>query len=376
MTAEREIHAEFRSTLGKFTLEAIFKVPATGITMLFGPSGCGKTTVLRCIAGLIHVKDGLCDIAGEIWQDRNGAFVPTHKRALGYVFQEASLFPHLSVRKNLLFGAPAKKHDGPMIDFDEVIDLLGIRALLDRSPRNLSGGERQRVGIGRALLAQPKVLLMDEPLSALDRKTKAEILPFIEKLRDHFALPIFYVTHDMTEVERLGDQMVLLDKGRTVASAALSELQSDPSSPLAVSREAAVTLKGVVEDSDATFGLTKVSVPGAILFAPPPPPPAGAIGEQRRIRILASDVSLASEEPSRSSILNVLPARVVSMKPLDDYEVLVVVSLGENGEGARLLSRMTRKSSQELGLAEGQSVYAQVKYVSLNPGRGESGSET
>ena len=269
MTPAHEIRAEFRSTLGKFTLEAIFKVPATGITMLFGPSGCGKTTVLRCIAGLIHVKDGLCDIAGEIWQDRSGAFVPTHKRALGYVFQEASLFPHLSVRKNLLFGAPMKKHDGPTIDFDEVVDLLGIRALLDRSPRNLSGGERQRVGIGRALLTQPKVLLMDEPLSALDRRTKAEILPFIEKLRDHFALPIFYVTHDMAEVERLGDQMVLLDKGHVVASGALSELQSDPSSPLAASREAAVTLKGVVEDLDPTFGLTKVSIPGGDVVCPP-----------------------------------------------------------------------------------------------------------
>ncbi len=209
MTSARENHAEFRSALGKFTLEAAFTVPATGITMLFGPSGCGKTTVLRCIAGLIHIKDGLCDIAGEVWQDRSGAFVPTHKRALGYVFQEASLFPHMSVRKNLLFGAPNKKHDGPTIDFDEVVDLLGIRALLDRSPRNLSGGERQRVGFGRALLAQPKVLLMDEPLSALDRRTKGEILPFIEKLRDHFALPIFYVTHDTTEVERLADQMVL-----------------------------------------------------------------------------------------------------------------------------------------------------------------------
>ena len=376
MTPAHEIRAEFRSTLGKFTLEAVFKVPATGITMLFGPSGCGKTTVLRCIAGLIHVTDGLCDIAGEIWQDRSGAFVPTHKRALGYVFQEASLFPHLSVRKNLLFGAPMKKHDGPTIDFDEVVDLLGIRALLDRSPRNLSGGERQRVGIGRALLTQPKVLLMDEPLSALDRRTKAEILPFIEKLRDHFALPIFYVTHDMTEVERLGDQMVLLDKGHVVASGALSELQSDPSSPLAASREAAVTLKGVVEERDPTFGLTKVSVPGAMVFAPPPPQATGAIGERRRIRILASDVSLAREEPSRSSILNVLRARVVAMKPLDDYEALVVVSLGEKGEGARLLSRMTRKSSAELGLAEGQSVYAQVKYVSLNPGRGDLGVET
>jgi molybdate transport system ATP-binding protein len=371
VTPAHEIRAEFRSTLGKFTLEAVFKVPATGITMLFGPSGCGKTTVLRCIAGLIHVKDGLCDIAGEIWQDRSGVFVPTHKRALGYVFQEASLFPHLSVRKNLLFGAPMKKHDGPTIDFDEVVDLLGIRALLDRSPRNLSGGERQRVGIGRALLAQPKVLLMDEPLSALDRRTKAEILPFIEKLRDHFALPIFYVTHDMTEVERLGDQIVLLDKGHVVASGALSELQSDPSSPLAASREAAVTLKGVVESSDSKFGLANVSIPGGILIAPPPPPPTGAIGELRRIRILASDVSLARERPVSSSILNVLPARIVSMRPLDQYEALVVVSLGEKGDGARLLSRMSRKSWAELGLGEGQSVFAQVKYVSLAPGRGE-----
>src|SRR5215470_9669556 len=207
------------------------------------------------------------NIAGEVWQDRNGAFVPTHKRALGYVFQEASLFPHISVRKNLLFGAPNKKHDGPTIDFDEVVDLLGIRALLDRSPRNLSGGERQRVGIGRALLAQPKVLLMDEPLSALDRKTKGEILPFIEKLRDHFSLPIFYVTHDMTEIERLTDHMVLLEKGHIVASAALSDLQSDPSSPLATSREAAVTLTGMVESSDLKFGVANVTIPGGMLIA-------------------------------------------------------------------------------------------------------------
>jgi molybdate transport system ATP-binding protein len=372
MTPVNEIRAEFRSTLGKFALDAVFKVPATGITMLFGPSGCGKTTVLRCIAGLIHIQDGLCDIAGEIWQDRSGTFVPTHKRALGYVFQEASLFPHLSVRKNLLFGATDKKHDGPTIDFDEVVDLLGIRALLDRSPRNLSGGERQRVGIGRALLSQPRVLLMDEPLSALDRRTKAEILPFIEKLRDHFALPIFYVTHDMSEVERLGDQIVLLDDGHVVASAPLSELQSDPSSPLAASREAAVTLKGVVESADGKFGLAQVSVPGGMLIAPPPTP-TGAIGGLRRIRILASDVSLAREQPVSSSILNVLPARIVSMRPLDQYEALVVVALGEKSDGARLLSRMSQKSWAELGLAEGQRVYAQVKYVSLAAGRGELG---
>ena len=370
MTREHEIRAEFRSTLGKFTLEAIFKAPATGITMLFGPSGCGKTTVLRCIAGLIHVKDGLCDVAGEIWQDRNGAFVPTHKRALGYVFQEASLFPHLSVRRNLLFGAPGKKHNGPVIDFDEVIDLLGIRALLDRSPRNLSGGERQRVGFGRALLTQPKVLLMDEPLSALDRKTKEEILPFIERLRDHFALPIFYVTHDMTEVERLGDQLVLMDKGQVIGAGPLEELQSDPSLPLAASRDAAVSFEGVVQTSDKAYGLVALKVRGGVLTAPAPPTP---VGERRRIRVIASDVSLTREPPAPSSILNVLPARIVSMKPLDTNEVVVVVALGSDGTGARLLSRMMRKSWRVLGFAEGMNVFAQVKAVALAPGRGELG---
>lgn len=372
LTVDQKIRAQFRSTLGNFTLDTSFEAPIVGVTALFGPSGCGKTVVLRCIAGLIRVKDGYFNIGGEIWQDRDEIFIPTYQRPLGYVLQEASLFPHLSVRRNLLFGAPRQQPaDLPMIDFDEVVDLLGIRTLPDRSPHNLSGGERQRVGMGRALLTQPKLLLMDEPLSALDRKTKGEILPFIEKLRDHFSLPIFYVTHDITEVERLADHMVLLESGHIVASAALSELQSDPSSPLATSREAAVTLKGVVEGSDPKFGVANVSIAGGILIAAPPPLPTDAVGELRRIRILASDVSLAREKPSRSSILNVLSARIVTMKPLDGYEALVVVALGEGGDGARLLSRMTQKSWAELGLAEGQEVYAQVKYVSLGPGRNE-----
>jgi molybdate transport system ATP-binding protein len=371
MTADQKIRAEFRSTLGNFTLDTSFDAPIRGVTALFGPSGCGKTVVLRCIAGLIRVKDGYFNIGGEIWQDRDQIFIPTYQRPLGYVLQEASLFPHLSVRRNLLFGAPRQQPaDRPTIDFDEVVDLLGIRALLDRSPRNLSGGERQRVGMGRALLTQPKLLLMDEPLSALDRKTKGEILPFIEKLRDHLSLPIFYVTHDLTELERLADHIVLLERGHPIASAALSQLQSDPSSPLAASREAAVTLRGMVEASDPKFGVANVSIPGGILVAPPPL--TEAVGEVRRIRILARDVSLAREKPGRSSILNVLPVRVMAMKPLDNYEVLVVVALGENGDGARLLSRITQKSWAELGLAEGQRVYAQVKYVSLGPGRGEA----
>ena len=369
MTAPHTIRAEFRSVLGHFTLDAAFEAPAAGVTALFGPSGCGKTTVLRCIAGLIRIEDGFCDIDGDVWQDRKGRFLPTYRRPLGYVFQEASLFPHLSVRRNLLFGAPGEKPtDRAEIDFDEVIELLGIRELLDRSPRNLSGGERQRVGIGRALLTQPKVLLMDEPLSALDRKTKSEILPFVEKLRDHFSLPIFYITHDMTEVERLADQIVLIDKGHVIASGPLAELQSDPSLPLAMAREAAVNLDGVIEAYDPGYGLVTVAVKGGRLIAPGEP---AAVGDRRRVRILAGDVSLALENLRLSSMLNSEPARIVSAKVIDDHEMLVVLALGAEGTGGRLLSRVTRKSWDDLGLAEGIAVHARVKSVALRPGRGE-----
>jgi molybdate transport system ATP-binding protein len=369
VTREDAIRARFRGAFGKFTLDAAFDAPAKGITALFGPSGCGKSTILRCVAGLNRVKDGFFAINGEIWQNAT-TFLPTHRRPLGYVFQEASLFPHLSVRRNLLFGAPKENpSDRPAIDFDEAIDLLGIRALLDRSPRNLSGGERQRVAIGRALLTQPRLLLMDEPLSALDRRTKTEILPFIEKLRDHFAVPILYISHDIAEVERLADHVVLIEKGHVVGSRALADVQSDPGSTLARSREAAVSLEGLVEAFDAHYGLVTIAVPGGRLFAPEP---GASVGEARRVHILASAVSLAREAPGRSSILNVLPARIVAMNPLDAVEVVAAVALGAEGEGARLLSRMTRKSWDELSFAPGQKVYAQVKSVSLDAGRGEA----
>ena len=175
------VKAAFRGRLGNFMLDAEFSVPATGVTAIFGASGCGKTTVARCIAGLQHMTDGFCAVDGDIWQDRQ-SFRPVHQRPIGYVFQEANLFPHLSVRGNLLFGAP--KMAGARIGFDEVVELLGLSALLGRSPKRLSGGERQRVAIGRALLSQPKLLLMDEPLAALDRSTKNEILPFLERLHE------------------------------------------------------------------------------------------------------------------------------------------------------------------------------------------------
>ncbi len=372
MTTPHLIRAEFRGTIGKFALDAAFTAPAKGVTALFGPSGCGKTMVLRCIAGLLRLNDGVFDIDGDVWQDRDGIFRPTHKRPLGYVFQEASLFPHLSVRRNLVFGAP--RGDGAAragVAFDEVVELLGVAPLLDRSPRNLSGGERQRVAIGRALLTQPKLLLMDEPLSALDRATKDEIMPFLERLRDRLSLPIVYITHDIAEVERLADQIVLMEKGRTLASGLLAELQSDPSLPLAIARDAAVTLDGVIEAHDARYGLLSLSVRGGRFVAPAPPAPPARIGEHRRIHIVARDVSLAREPPGLSSILNILTGRVVSAHPIDSNEIVAVVALGADGSGARLLSRLTRKSWELLGLVEGASVHAQVKAVALGPGRGD-----
>ncbi len=369
MSDSETIRAAFKGVLGSFALDAGFTAPAKGVTALFGPSGCGKTSVLRCIAGLLRVN-GMCEIAGEVWQNENGAFLPTHKRPLGYVFQEASLFPHLSVRRNLLFGAPRHDHDDgrAKIAFDEVVELLGITALLDRSPARLSGGERQRVAIGRALLSQPKLLLMDEPLSALDRATKNEILPFLERLRDRLSLPIIYITHSIAEVERLADQIVLMHKGRVIGAGRLEEIESDPALPLALARDAAVTLDGVVQASDEAYGLVTLEVRGGSLTVPAPSAPPG---ERRRIRIIAGDVSLAREAPKLSSILNVLPARVVSMKAVDANEIVAVLALGPDGLGARLLSRVTRKSWEALGLTQGMSVHAQVKAVALAPGRGE-----
>jgi molybdate transport system ATP-binding protein len=369
MKAEHGIRAEFKGTLGKFMLEAAFAAPAAGVTALFGPSGCGKTVVLRCIAGLQRFKGGLCEIDGDVWQNREGNFLPTHRRPLGYVFQEASLFPHLSVRRNLLFGAPRGRAAPAAIDFDEVVDLLGVKPLLDRSPRNLSGGERQRVAIGRALLSQPKLLLMDEPLSALDRATKGEILPFLERLRDRLSLPIIYVTHDFAEVERLADHVVLMRKGHVIAAGPLAELQSDPSLPLAAAQTAAVSLDGVVESYDVRYGLVTLSVPGGRFTAPAPPAPKG---ERRRINVVAEDVSLSRQPPGPSSILNVLPARIVSANALDAGQFVVVLALGAEGEGGRILSRVTRKSWDQLGLAEGAIVHAQVKAVALGARRDDA----
>ena len=356
------LQARFRGRIGAFMLDADFGAPARGVTALFGPSGCGKTSVLRCLAGLTHIAEGHCVIDGDVWQD-SARFTPPHRRAIGYVFQEASLFPHMSVRRNLLYGAP-REAPSQAIGYDEVIDLFGLARLLDRSPRHLSGGERQRVALGRALLSQPRLLLMDEPLSALDASAKDEILPYLERLHARLALPVVYVTHDMREVERLADHLVLMEKGRVVAAGALAELQSDPALPFARSREAAVMLDAIVRGHDARYGLLELEVEGGRFLTLAP---SAAAGEHRRLRVTAGDVSLATAEPGPSSIVNILRARILRASVTGEAEMIVVLALGE-GAGARLLARVTRRSWETLGLAEGLPVYAQVKGVALARG--------
>jgi molybdate transport system ATP-binding protein len=353
------VKVDFHGQLGRFELNAQFEVPAHGVTALFGPSGCGKTTVIRCIAGLAHM-DGFCSVAGDVWQD-DRHFRPPHQRPIGYVFQEANLFPHLSVRRNLMYGHPRTRQENA-IGFDEITALLGIGKLLERSPRHLSGGERQRVAIGRALLSQPKLLLMDEPLSALDQMTKDEILPYLERLHETLDLPIFYISHDMAEIERLADQLVLMRAGRVLAAGPLRDLQADLSLPLALSRNAAVSLEATVMAQDAADGMATLDVAGGSFLLPAEPL---RIGERRRLRVEADDVSLARERPSRSTIVNVLPARILGIRSQSDHRVTALLGLGADGAGAKLLSRVTERSWQELELKPGLDVFAQVKGVAL-----------
>ena len=353
------IEVALSGKLGSFSLDACFSAPAKGVTAIFGPSGCGKTTVARCIAGLKHLPSGFCAIDGDIWQDRT-TFRPPHLRPIGYVFQEASLFPHLSVKGNLLYGAP--RSDAVSIGFDEVVELLGIAHLLARAPSHLSGGERQRIAIGRALLSQPKLLVMDEPLAALDRAAKNEILPFLERLHDRLAMPMIYISHDMAEIERLADHLVLMEDGVVAAAGPLQALQSDPSLPLAASRDAAVSLDAVVGGYDGRYGLLILRVKGGRLLVPAPPLAPGA---RQRLRVAASDVSIAREPARETSILNIFPARIKSSSPLGVGEVTIVLALGADGSGAQILARITRRSWDALGLADGLEVFAQIKGVSL-----------
>jgi len=356
------ISVRYTGVLGRFKLDVDFVAPMRGVTALFGPSGCGKTTILRCVAGLTRLQGQLV-VGGDCWQD-DRSFREPYRRPVGYVFQEASLFPHLSVRGNLLYGYQRARKAGVRDDIrlDDVVELLGISPLLDRATPALSGGERQRVALARVLLAQPQLLLMDEPLSALDRITKEDIFPYFEALHASLSLPVLYVSHDIHEIERLADTMVLLDSGRVVAAGPLNDVLSDSRLPLARGREAATVLEARVEKFDAQDCLTVLALDGATLLVPGR---VGAPGELRRVRIAATDVSLALEPPSRTTIVNILPARVTALEPLDEAQINVLLTIGHHDGAPRLLARVTRRAQRVLGFRPGQDLYAQVKAASL-----------
>lgn len=351
------IHARFHLKHAGFSLDVDLELPGQGVTALFGPSGSGKTTLLRCVAGLERVPGGFLSVNGDAWQDGQ-LFLPTHHRPLGYVFQEASLFPHLTVEQNLAFGLKRVPAAARQVDTDHVIELLGIGHLLSRKPDRLSGGERQRVGIARALFTSPRLLLMDEPLAALDPQRKAEILPYLERLHRELSIPVLYVSHSPDEVARLADTLVLLENGRATAVGPVAEMMARLDLSTAHGGEAGVVVEATVGEHDGAYHLTRLDFPGGALWVPNHAEP---IGTPARARILARDVSLALVRPEQTSILNILPAEVVETAPESAGRALARLSLG----GTPLLAQVSGKSAALLGLAPGKRVFAQVKAVSV-----------
>jgi len=354
MSEAAPIEACFALRYPGFELQVDLRLPAAGVSALFGPSGSGKTTCLRCFAGLEDGCEGRIAVGGQVWQDSaGGRFVPSHRRPYGFVFQDARLFPHLTVRGNLRYAM--RRASGPeAVGFDEVVRLLGIADLLERRTDRLSGGERQRCAIARALLTRPRLLLLDEPLAALDEARKAELLPYLEQLRDALSIPMIYVSHSMREVARLADHLVLLDRGRVQAAGAVTEVTARADLAFSQDDEAGVVLLAQCAAHDAEFALTQVRFEGGTLWLPRV---ACGIGQALRVRVAASDVSLMLEPPRATSILNVMAATVVARHDDERGRSLIQLDLG----GTRLLARVTRRSATLLGLQPGEAVHAQIK---------------
>jgi molybdate transport system ATP-binding protein len=364
MTAHPSDHIEARFLVehAGFTLDVDLVLPGRGVTAVFGHSGSGKTTLLRCLAGLTRPANGRLRVNGELWLDTaSGLSLPTHKRPLGYVFQEASLFPHLTVTGNLRYGLARIAAAERRVDLDTVAQLLGIGHLLQRMPAALSGGERQRAAIARALLTSPRLLILDEPLASLDQKRKLEILPYLERLHDELDIPVLYVSHAPEEVARLADHLVLLDAGRAIASGPISETLARLDLPLAAADDASVLIQGTVVDHNERYDLLTLSLPGGrsqvrIVHSPLAP------GRPIRIVVKARDVSLVLDNLEPGSVLNVLPATVAGIAAAENpAHVLVRLDVG----GTPLLARVTRYSHDHLQLGIGKPVWAQVKAISV-----------
>ena len=350
------IDAAFRLSRTGFTLDVELGLPGQGICALFGHSGSGKTTLLRCIAGLERAPQGRLAVAGEVWQDAD-RWLPTHARPIGYVFQEASLFPHLNVMGNLRYGL-RRSGTTPGAGMEHAIDLLGIRHLLDREPGRLSGGERQRVSIARALAVNPRLLLMDEPLAGLDLKRKREILPYLERLHEELKIPVLYVSHSPDEVARLADHLVVLEEGRVMANAPLTETLTRLDLPFRLGDDAGAVLDGTVGELDRDWHLVRVDFPGFSLWAADR---GLSVGRRIRVRVLARDVSLA-EQPGNSSIQNVLRGRIDAIAD-DEHPGVALVRLQVGGCG--LVSMLTRRALAALGASPGRELWVQVKSVAL-----------
>ena len=350
-----------------FTLDVDLTLPARGVTALFGPSGCGKTTVLRALAGLARAE-GRVALGDDVWQDDAARrFVPTHQRPLGYVIQEAALFPHLDVRRNLAYGRTRADGAGREVDLDRVVELLGIAPLMARRPTTLSGGERQRVAIARALATRPRLLLMDEPLAALDARRKAEVLPYLDRLQAELDIPIVYVSHAVDEVARLADHLVLMEAGRVLAAGPLTEMLARLDLPLALGDDTGVVLAARIGERDDQWHLARLDVGTTAraavdcsLWARDPGLP---LGQAVRVRVLARDVSLTRTPQTGTSINNQLAGTVEALADDDSHPALTLVRVRVGS--AAVLASLTRRSAHALELRPGLPIWAQVKSVAL-----------
>src|SRR3954471_17908827 len=342
-----------------FSLDAQFEVPTPGVVALFGRSGCGKTTAINIISGLLAADSAYIELDGHVLTDTTaGLAIPPEQRRIGYVFQDGRLFPHMSVLRNLEYGLERTSASRLAITVDQIVSLLGLDQLLQRQPYQLSGGERQRVSLGRALLSQPALLLLDEPLAALDAARRVEVLPYLERLRDNLSIPMVYVSHQFDEVLQLATHVVLMDAGHVVAQGSLSEVSLVPQLRAIVGPDSVgAVIDGAVASADVSCGMAVLRVGSGLLNVSVPPV---SVGDRVRVQLLARDIILATEEPRGLSVRNQLRGIITSVVNDEDDARLVTVDVG----GANVLSRVTRGAVEALSLQSGSSVWVLVKAVS------------